>query len=157
MERKEKFMREAIKLAKTNLEHKNGGPFGAVVVKDNKIIGRGFNTVTSHNDPTAHAEINAIRDACKELDSFQLEDCEIYSSCEPCPMCLGAVYWARPKKLYFAANRDDASNAGFDDSLIYKEIQLPIESRQIPTEQFMQDEAKEVFNQWKILELKIEY
>ena len=157
MREKEKFMQEAIKLAKENLKYKNGGPFGAVVVKDNKIIGRGLNTVTSKNDPTAHAEINAIREACLALDSFQLEDCEIYSSCEPCPMCLGAIYWARPKKIYFAANREDANGAGFDDSLIYKEIQLPYQDRIIETEQFMRSEAKEVFDKWIVLENKIDY
>ena len=116
----EKFMQEAINLAKQNLKLKNGGPFGAVVVRNGRIIGKGVNTVTSQNDPTAHAEINAIREACENLNSFQLTGCEIFSSCEPCPMCLGAIYWARPKKVWFSATRHDAAEAGFDDSEIYK-------------------------------------
>jgi tRNA(Arg) A34 adenosine deaminase TadA len=154
---KNRFMREAIGLAKENLKLKNGGPFGAVVVKDGKIIGKGMNTVTSHNDPTAHAEINAIREACEYLGSFQLDGCEIYSSCEPCPMCLGAIYWARPAKLYFAAGREDASNAGFVDSFIYEELKLPVYDRKIPTEQIMKDEASGVFQQWIKLDSKVEY
>ncbi len=154
---KEKFMREAISLAKENLKLKNGGPFGAIVVKDGKIIGRGMNTVTSHNDPTAHAEINAIREACNHLDSFQLDGCEIYSSCEPCPMCLGAIYWARPEKLYFAAGREDASDAGFDDSFIYEELKLPVNERKIPTTQILKEEAADVFKKWIDLDSKVEY
>ena len=150
-------MLEAIRLAEENLNHGNGGPFGAVVVKNGKIIGRGYNTVTTSNDPTAHAEINAIRDACKNLGHFQLDGCEIYSSCEPCPMCLGAIYWARPRKLYFAANREDAEKAGFDDSKIYSEINLAFEKREIPNEQLMRDDAQKVFIAWKNLENKIEY
>lgn len=157
MQERNKFMQEAINLAKENLKLKNGGPFGAVVVKDGKIIGKGANTVTTHNDPTAHAEINAIREACSNLGSFQLTGCEIYSSCEPCPMCLGAIYWARPKKLYFAATRQDAADAGFDDSEIYREIELPHHSRKIPSEQLMKDEAGAVFKTWIDLEHKIEY
>ncbi len=150
-------MQEAIDLAKQNLKLKNGGPFGAVVVKDGKIIGRGVNSVTTQNDPTAHAEVNAIREACAVINSFQLDDCEIYSSCEPCPMCLGAIYWARPKKFYYAATREDAANAGFDDSEIYKEIQLPIQKRKIPSEQMMKQEASQVFKTWIDLEHKTEY
>ena len=150
-------MEEAINLAKQNLKHKNGGPFGAVVVKDGRIIGRGVNTVTTQNDPTAHAEVNAIREACSTINSFQLEECEIYSSCEPCPMCLGAIYWARPKKFYYAATREDAARAGFDDSEIYREIQLPIQLRKIPSEQMMEPEANQVFITWVNLEHKIEY
>lgn len=157
MDSRKKFMEEAINLAKQNLKHKNGGPFGAVVVKDGKIIGRGVNTVTTQNDPTAHAEVNAIREACSTINSFQLEECEIYSSCEPCPMCLGAIYWARPKKFYYAATREDAARAGFDDSEIYREIQLPIQHRKIPSEQIMEPEANEVFITWVNLEQKIEY
>jgi len=157
MEDKYKFMQEAINLAKENLKLKNGGPFGAVVVKDGKIIGRGVNSVTTQNDPTAHAEVNAIREACNYLNNFQLEDCEIYSSCEPCPMCLGAIYWARPKKLYFAASRYEAEKAGFDDSKIYKEMELPIGSRELPSEQIMESEADKVFNVWINLEDKKEY
>lgn len=150
-------MQEAIDLAKQNLKLKNGGPFGAVVVKDGKIIGRGVNSVTSQNDPTAHAEVNAIREACAVINSFQLDDCEIYSSCEPCPMCLGAIYWARPKKFYYAATREDAAKAGFDDSEIYREIKLPIQSRKIPSEQLMESEANQVFQTWIELEHKTEY
>ncbi len=154
---KMKFMGEAIWLAEENLKLKNGGPFGAVVVKDGEIIGKGMNTVTSHNDPTAHAEINAIREACEHLGTFQLDGCEIYSSCEPCPMCLGAIYWARPAKLYFAAGREDASDAGFDDSFIYDELKLPVNDRKIPTEQIMKDEATGVFKKWNDLDSKVEY
>lgn len=157
MQDKMKFMKEAIGLARENLKLKNGGPFGAVVVKDGKIVGRGMNSVTSANDPTAHAEINAIREACENLESFQLTDCDIYSSCEPCPMCLGAIYWARPRKLYFAASRDDAAKAGFDDAEIYHEIKMPFTKRKLPTEQFSQSDAVEVFSTWINLESKIEY
>jgi guanine deaminase len=157
MQHQNKFMQEAIDLAKQNLKLKNGGPFGAVVVKDGKIIGRGVNSVTSQNDPTAHAEVNAIREACAVINSFQLDDCEIYSSCEPCPMCLGAIYWARSKKFYYAATREDAAKAGFDDSEIYKEIQLPIQSRKIPSEQLMEMEANQIFQTWIELEHKTEY
>jgi guanine deaminase len=157
MQEQNKFMQAAINLAKENLKLKNGGPFGAVVVKNGKIIGKGTNSVTSQNDPTAHAEINAIREACNNLNSFQLADCDIYSSCEPCPMCLGAIYWARPKKLYYAATREDAASAGFDDSEIYKEIELPHQSRKIPSEQLMKDDAEAVFKIWIDLEHKIEY
>ncbi len=145
-----KFMLEAIRLAEGNMKNGKGGPFGAVVVKEGKIIARSSNTVTSDNDPTAHAEVNAIREACRVLGDFQLEGCEIYSSCEPCPMCMGAVYWARPSRLYFAANRADAADAGFDDSLIYQEIVLEPEKRKIP---FIpaEDERKEavlIFDEW---------
>jgi guanine deaminase len=157
MQHQKKFMQEAIDLARQNLKHKNGGPFGAVVVKDGKIIGRGVNSVTTQNDPTAHAEVNAIREACAVINSFQLDDCEIYSSCEPCPMCLGAIYWARPKKFYYAATREDAAKAGFDDSEIYREIQLPINSRRIPSEQLLEQEANQVFQTWIELEHKTEY
>jgi guanine deaminase len=157
MQHQKKFMQEAIELAKQNLKHKKGGPFGAVVVKNGKIIGRGVNTVTTQNDPTAHAEVNAIREACAVTNSFQLDDCEIYSSCEPCPMCLGAIYWARPKKFFYAATREDAAKAGFDDSEIYKEIQLPIHLRKIPSAQLMKMEAIQVFETWIDLEHKTEY
>jgi guanine deaminase len=151
------FMEEAIRLAAENLESGNGGPFGAVVVKDGIIIGRGNNSVTSTNDPTAHAEVNAIRDACKHLNSFQLEDCEIYTSCEPCPMCLGAIYWARPKKIYYACNKSDAAKAGFDDSFIYEEINIPLPRRAIPAVQIMQKEAQKVFKEWIASDKKIPY
>lgn len=154
---REEFMREAIRLAASNLKSGDGGPFGAVVVKDGKIIGRGSNQVTSSNDPTAHAEVVAIREACKNLDSFQLDGCEIYASCEPCPMCLGAIYWSRPTKLYFAASRDDAANAGFDDSYIYQQIPLKPADRDIKTIQLLQTEAVEVFNLWSESEQKTPY
>jgi tRNA(Arg) A34 adenosine deaminase TadA len=153
----ETYMKEAIRLSKQNIKNGNGGPFGAVIVKDGKIIASGTNCVTSSNDPTAHAEVVAIRNACKALNTFQLDDCEIYSSCEPCPMCLGAIYWARPKKIYFAASRIDAAASGFDDSLIYDEIALPIEHRKIESEQLLQEEAKSVFDDWDNLANKIEY
>ncbi len=151
------FMAEAIRLAANNLKTGKGGPFGAVVVKDGKIVGCGGNSVTSTNDPTAHAEVNAIRDACKNLNTFQLDDCEIYTSCEPCPMCLGAIYWARPKKIYYACTKADAANAGFDDSFIYEEINIPLPKRSIPANQMMQEDALEVFKNWIEMENKIEY
>ena len=153
----EYFIREAIKQANKGITNNEGGPFGAIVVKNGEIVGRGNNKVTSTNDPTAHAEMVAIRDACKNLNSFQLDDCVIYSSCEPCPMCLGAIYWARPKKLVFASSREDASDAGFDDSLIYNEIALPKEKRLIETQQILQDEGMVVFDKWKLTDDKTKY
>lgn len=154
---KKEFMAEAIRLAKENLKTGNGGPFGAVVVKNGIIVGKAGNSVTSTNDPTAHAEVNAIRDACKNLNTFQLDDCEIYTSCEPCPMCLGAIYWARPKAVYYACTKTDAANAGFDDSFIYEEINIPMNNRRIPALQMMQSEAQKVFEEWVELDGKIEY
>jgi guanine deaminase len=154
---KKDFMAIAIQLAAENLNHKRGGPFGAVVVRNGKIIGQGVNTVISDNDPTAHAEVNAIRDACKHLNNFQLHNCEIYSSCEPCPMCLGAIYWARPSKIYYGAGKQDANHAGFDDASIYQEFAIPYETRKIPVHQMMREEAIEVFKKWIELDLKIEY
>lgn len=153
----EKFLQESIKLAEKNLVSNNGGPFGAVVVKDGTIVGRGYNTVTSSFDPTAHAEVNAIRDACRNLASHQLDDCEIYCSCEPCPMCLGAIYWARPKKLFFATSRFDAAHAGFDDSMIYDEMKLDFKERKIETDFIPLKEGKELFEAWKSKENKINY
>ncbi len=143
-----KFMLKAIELSKNSMESDSGGPFGAVVVKNGKIVGIGHNKVTSSNDPTAHAEVVAIRDACKNLKTFQLDDCVIYTSCEPCPMCLGAIYWARPKRIVFACNKNDAAEVGFDDNFIYKEIELPIEKRSIKTEQHLRDEGLKVFKAW---------
>jgi tRNA(Arg) A34 adenosine deaminase TadA len=157
MEEKKTFMREAIKLSLDNMRAGNGGPFGAVIVKDGKIIARGFNKVTSTNDPTAHAEVVAIREACKVLGSFQLDGCEIYTSCEPCPMCLGAIYWARPDKMYYANTKVDAANIGFDDQFIYEEIELDLHKRKLPTEQMLQDEAIEAFKEWQSKTDKIEY
>ena len=154
---KENFMREAIRLSIDSMRAGNGGPFGAVVVKDGKIIARGFNKVTSSNDPTAHAEVVAIREACTVLNSFQLAGCEIYTSCEPCPMCLGAIYWARPDKMYFANTKSDAAAIGFDDQFIYDEIELNYGDRQLSTEQMLQEEALVAFKEWEQKTDKIEY
>lgn len=150
MTREEKFMQEAIRLSKQGMENGEGGPFGCVIVKGDQIIGRGNNKVTSLNDPTAHAEVVAIRDACKNLNSFQLDDCEVYTSCEPCPMCLGAIYWARPKKIYYANYRDDAASIGFDDSMLYEEMKKPLNERKIPIHSIGRNEAIKVFEEWKI-------
>lgn len=150
-------MKAAIQLADEGMTRGDGGPFGAVVVKDGIIVGRGWNCVTSLNDPTAHAEVMAIRDACKNLMTFQLIDCDIYTSCEPCPMCLGAIYWARPRNIYFACNHLDAAEVGFDDSFIYKEIKLKPSERQISAKVLMRDEAKEVFLKWARKSDKIKY
>lgn len=149
MTREEKFMMEAIQLSQQGIVNNEGGPFGCVIVKGEVIIGRGNNKVTSTNDPTAHAEVTAIRDACKNLGAFQLEDCEIYTSCEPCPMCLGAIYWARPKVVYFANNRQDAANIGFDDSMIYDEMAADLNNRKIPIIPMGRDAALKVFATWK--------
>jgi len=154
---KEKFMKEAVNTAIKGMNNNEGGPFGCIVVKGGKIIGRGNNKVTSTNDPTAHAEVLAIREACKTLNSFQLEGCEIFTSCEPCPMCLGAIYWARPDKVYYAGNQKDAAHVGFDDEFIYKEIPLPYSKRSIPFEQLGRDIALEAFQKWSEKEDKIEY
>jgi guanine deaminase len=154
---KEKYMLEAIRLSVENVEHGRGGPFGAVVVKDGKIIARGTNSVTRTNDPTAHAEVVAIRNACQELKSFQLEDCEIYTSCEPCPMCLGAIYWARPKAIYYANTKEDAAAINFDDQFIYEEIARPIAERKLFTQQLMNKEALEAFEKWAANLQKISY
>ena len=152
------YLKKAIELAAKGMKANDGGPFGAIIVdKDGQIIGQGNNKVTSSNDPTAHAEIVAIRDACKNLNVFQLDGCTIYSSCEPCPMCLGAIYWARPERIIFAAGRADAAKIGFDDAFIYKEIPLAIEDRQIPTEQLLRKEGIAVFNSWAAKEDKVEY
>jgi tRNA(Arg) A34 adenosine deaminase TadA len=145
----EAFMREAIALSLKKMEAGEGGPFGAVIIKDGEIIGRGWNCVTSINDPTAHAEIMAIRDACAKLKTFDLSGCEIYASCEPCPMCLAAIYWARLDKLTFAATRADAANAGFDDEYIYSELSKDWKNRTLPVEQGLQNEAHRAFEQWK--------
>jgi len=142
------FMSEAVKAALKGMQNNEGGPFGCIIVKDGEIVGRGNNKVTSTNDPTAHAEVTAIRDACKNLGTFQLDDCIIYTSCEPCPMCLGAIYWARPKKVYYGCNQQDAADIGFDDAFIYKEIPLPYEERSIPFEQVGRDVALEPFQKW---------
>lgn len=151
------FMREAIKLSIENVQSGQGGPFGAIVVKEGEIIGQGVNAVTRHNDPTAHAEIMAIRSACKKLETFQLTDCTIYSSCEPCPMCLAAIYWARPQKIFYANTKTDAAGIDFDDQFIYEEIELPSNQRQLPTEQLLREEAIEAFLLWKTSPQKIKY
>ena len=150
-------MQRAIDLAQKGMDNNSGGPFGAVVVKDGKIIAEGNNSVTSTNDPTAHAEVVAIRKACKKLNSFQLEDCIIYTSCEPCPMCLGAIYWARPKKVFYACDREDAAKIEFDDQFIYDEIANPITARKIPFERIMRKEGVKVFNNWADKEDRTEY
>ena len=150
-------MEEAIRLAGLNLESGHGGPFGCVVVKNGKIIASAYNEVLVTNDPTAHAEILAIRRACEALNSHQLEDCDIYTSCEPCPMCLAAIYWARLDKLWFAATRADATDAGFDDEHIYSEISKGWKTRQLPAEQIMQTEAKKSFEAWEQHEDRINY
>ena len=157
MEEQKKFMKEAIDLARDNVHKINGGPFGAVVVKNGRVIGRGINLVTSTNDPTAHAEIVAIREACKTLDQFSLEGCEIYASCEPCPMCLGTIYWAGIDRLYYAATKEDATKVHFRDEQIYHEFSLPKDKRQIPTIQLMHKEAVSVFEEWQASEKKIPY
>lgn len=151
------FMREAVNAALKGMENNEGGPFGCVIVKHGKIVGRGNNKVTSTNDPTAHAEVIAIRDACNNLGSFQLEGCELYTSCEPCPMCLGAIYWARPDKVYYGCNQKDAANIGFDDEFIYKEIPLPYDERSIPFEQLSREVALEPFQKWSEKENKTLY
>jgi tRNA(Arg) A34 adenosine deaminase TadA len=149
MTREEKFMMEAIALSKKGVENNEGGPFGCIVVKGDRIVGRGNNKVTSTNDPTAHAEVVAIRDACNNLNTFQLDDCEIYTSCEPCPMCLGAIYWARPQKVYYGNTREDAANINFDDSMIYEELLKNMEERKIPISSLCRDEALKVFDMWR--------
>jgi guanine deaminase len=151
------FLQQAIQLAVDNVNNNQGGPFGAIVVKDGEIIGSGVNTVTACYDPTAHAEIQAIRDACKNIQHFQLDDCIIYTSCEPCPMCFGAIYWARPKKVYFACTKHEAAEAGFDDQFIYDELNLPCEKRQIFMEKLNESEKLAPFRTWINSMERIEY
>jgi tRNA(Arg) A34 adenosine deaminase TadA len=151
------FMQEAIQLSIQNVLEGKGGPFGAVIVKDGKIIARGANSVTAHNDPTAHAEVVAIREACKNLNTFQLDGCEIYTSCEPCPMCLGAIYWARPAKLFYANSKEDAAAIAFDDKFIYEEIAKPIGERKLFTQQLLRDEAIIAFKNWAVSNIKSKY
>lgn len=152
-----RFIREALRLAVESAASGNGGPFAAVVVKDGEIVGRGSNGVTGQNDPTAHAEVQAIRDACRHLGTFRLEGCEIYCSSEPCPMCLGAIYWARLERVYYANDRGVAAEAGFDDAFIYDEIGRPIGRRVLPTRHLTVDGADEAFRVWEGLEGRIEY
>ena len=157
MEEQKKFMREAIRLSIENVTSGKGGPFGAVIVKDGNVIGSGVNKVTSTNDPTAHAEIVAIREACQKLNSYQLAGCEIYCSCEPCPMCLAAIYWARPAKIYYANTKKDAADIDFDDVFIYDELDLANDQRRLPTAQLLRDEAQLAFDKWRKSTDKTEY
>lgn len=150
-------MKEAILLSIRNVEEGLGGPFAAIIVKEGKIIASGTNLVTSTNDPTAHAEVTAIRRACQVLGTFQLSGCNLYTSCEPCPMCLGAIYWARPSRFFYGNTQADAAAIGFDDRFIYQEIALPKEERSIPQQQLLQKEALEAFRLWNEKEDKTEY
>lgn len=151
------FMMRAIELARAGMDNNDGGPFGCVVVKDGKVVGEGNNRVTSTNDPTAHAEVVAIREACKTLNAFQLDGCSIYTSCEPCPMCLGAIYWARPAQVFYACTREDAAAVGFDDDFIYDEISLPNEDRERVMINLLRDEGVALFQAWDAKADKIEY
>lgn len=150
-------MSEAIALSNKGVNNNSGGPFGCIVVKEDRIVGKGFNKVTSTNDPTAHAEIVAIRDACRNLGTFQLEGCEIYTSCEPCPMCLGAIYWARPAVIYYANTRNDAAEIGFDDSMIYEEINKHMNQRKIPVINLGREDAQKIFVEWLQKKDKVNY
>ncbi len=152
----EDFMREAIELSKKNVEN-GGGPFGAVIVKDGKIVGKGANNVVTHTDPTAHAEVMAIRDAAANLGTYDLSGCTIYTSCEPCPMCLGAVYWAHLSKMYYGNTKEDAAKVGFDDAFIYKEMELPVDKRSVPAERILGEEAYKAFQMWDENPDKIKY
>ena len=157
MNQDEEFLRGAIQLARDGMTTGQGGPFGAVIVKDGQIVGRGCNQVTSTNDPTAHAEIVAIRDACRNLNTFQLSGCTLYTSCEPCPMCLGAIYWARPARIVYGAFHSDAAGAGFDDQFIYDQLAKPREQRHIPMQQLLRHEADAVFREWVAMEKRVKY
>ncbi|MDW8273422.1 MAG: nucleoside deaminase [Chitinophagales bacterium] len=157
MNEHEKWIEYAVRLSAEGMRGKHGGPFGAVIVKGGKAVGIGYNKVTSECDPTAHAEIVAIREACRTLGTFTLEGCEIYSSCEPCPMCLGAIYWAKLDKLYYANTRHDAADAGFSDDFIYSELGLPHGQRSIPSQHIDFPGAKEVFAEWLRMPDKILY
>jgi len=153
---KNEFMKRAIELSVESVNN-GGGPFGCVIVKDDKIIAEGSNKVTSNNDPTAHGEIVAVREACKKINNFSLNGCELYSTCEPCPMCLSAIYWARIEKIYYANTRDDARKIDFDDSLIYTELQKNIDKRKIPMVQIMRNEALKAFELWDKKKDKVKY
>jgi tRNA(Arg) A34 adenosine deaminase TadA len=150
-------MRRAIDLSRSNMQSGVGGPFGAVVVRNGSIVGEGSNTVTSSNDPTAHAEVEAIRDACRRLKTFALNDCELYTSCEPCPMCLAATYWTRIRAIYFGNTRADAAAAQFDDDRLYREMGMPHEKRTVPIQPLLRDEALTVFAEWTAKRDKIPY
>ena len=151
------FMQQAIALAVENVTSGRGGPFGAVIVKDGKVIATGVNQVTAMNDSTAHAEMTAIRNACKALGAFQLEGCDIYSSCEPCPMCLAAIYWARCRTIYYGCTAADAAKAGFDDAYLYEELKKPLGERALPVVNLCRDEAEKAFAAWKKSPMKVEY
>jgi guanine deaminase len=153
----QEFMRRAIALAIENVRNGNGGPFAALVVKDGRVIAEGTNRVTSSNDPTAHAEIVAIREACRVLKDFQLTGCDLYTTCEPCPMCLGAIYWARPARIFYAGTAADAAAAGFDDAFIYDELTLPLAGRRIRTTQILRQESLAIFAAWQKQENKTRY
>ncbi|OWP62557.1 tRNA-specific adenosine deaminase [Hymenobacter amundsenii] len=151
------FMREAIRLSIEKMQAGHGGPFGAVVVKDGQIIARGFNQVTSTHDPTCHAEVDAIRKACAVLGTFQLTDCDLYTSCEPCPMCLGAIYWARPRRVFYGNTKQDAAAIGFDDQFIYEELAKPLDQRQLPLRELLRVEAQAGFRAWQEHESRVDY
>lgn len=151
------FLKRAIQLAEEGMDKNQGGPFGAVIVKNGEIIAEANNKVTVSNDPTAHAEVVAIRKACEKLQDFQLENCILYTSCEPCPMCLGAIYWARPEKVYYALTREDAAEIGFDDQFIYDEIALKMDNRKIPFENLMREEGLPVFQKWEAKGDRVDY
>lgn len=153
----ERWLRHAISLAGTHVDAGDGGPFGCVIVQDGRVLGEGWNQVTSLRDPTAHAEVQAIRAACRSLGDFQLSGCDLYASCEPCPMCLGAIYWARPRAVYFAAARADAARAGFDDARIYDEIAWPHEARSIPFTQVRVSSAMDPFTRWDAKSDRVRY
>jgi guanine deaminase len=153
----ENFMREAIKEAEAGLRDKRGGPFGCVIVRQGSIVARGNNRVTSTNDPTAHAEVTAIREACRALGKFSLEDCELYTSCEPCPMCLAAIYWARIPRIFYGNTRADAAAIGFDDDFIYRQIPLAPEARTLAMKPLLRDEAQRAFRAWADLPDKVRY
>jgi guanine deaminase len=156
-DRERRFMQAAIELARKGMNANTGGPFGCIIVKGDEIIGQGCNSVASTNDPTAHAEVVAIRDACNRLGTFQLTGCELYTSCEPCPMCLGAIYWARPQKVFYAGTRYDAAHAGFDDSFIYNELSLPFDQRAIPMVGIEREKAIALFEEWILKPDKVAY
>ena len=151
------FMRRAIELSGQEMRAGSGGPFAAVIVLDGRIVGEGWNRVTSTNDPTAHAEVTAIRDACERLGTFSLEGAVMYASCEPCPMCLAAIFWARISRLFYANSTDDAARIGFDDREIYHQVSLPGDDRRIPAERILEDEAIRVFEEWAAKDDKVEY
>jgi guanine deaminase len=156
-EAEREFMRHAVRLSAERMREGAGGPFGAVIVKAGKVIAEGWNKVTSTNDPTAHAEVAAIRQACEKLGTFSLEGCDIYASCEPCPMCLAAIYWARIDRVFFANSREDAAAIGFDDEFLYREIPKPITERAIPTKRLALPEAEAVFAEWREKTDKVQY